>query len=151
MIEEQTTTRGRSVPHTSPYRVTALLSLLYYLTLVGLFTSLVMLVRKYFLRHGDVTDLLALFLCFILASVIIWITSYIQRRSVKCPLCKGTPLLDTAAAKHIKARRIWPLNYGTTAVLRVTFTQSFRCMYCGTPYDLTRKPSHRIRVKRSSR
>ena len=78
------------------------------------------------------------------AIAITWVIGYIFRRSARCPLCKGTPLLDTKASKHRKAVRIRPFNFGATALLHLTFSYRFRCMYCGTPFDLLRKPGQHL-------
>ena len=64
-----------------------------------------------------------------------------RRRSARCPLCKGSPLYDSGAVKHAKAHRMRPLNHGATAVLSILFLNRFRCMYCGTPYDMLKAPS----------
>jgi len=72
-----------------------------------------------------------------------WVLCFLKRRSARCPLCKGTPFLDTGALTHRKASRLFPLNHGTSAVLSTLFTQRFRCMYCGTRYDLLKRHSSR--------
>ena len=77
----------------------------------------------------------------IVLCAVTWFVAFLRRRSVRCPLCKGTPLLDSRASRHVKARRLPPFNHGTTAVLGVIFTQRFRCMYCGTPYDMLKPRS----------
>jgi len=64
------------------------------------------------------------------------LVSFLNRRKVICPLCKGTPLLSTRAHVHAKAFRIFPLDHGTTATLALIFTQTFRCMFCGSRFDL---------------
>lgn len=68
-----------------------------------------------------------------------WLASYVKRRKALCPLCKCTPFLDNLAHKHEHAYRIKPLNYGTTAILTTILFQRWRCMYCGTPFDLLKK------------
>ena len=77
------------------------------------------------------------------ASVATWLLSFIKRRGVYCPLCKGTPLVNSGARPHVKARRIPPFNHGTTAMFSLLACQRFRCMYCGENFDLM-KPSNRI-------
>lgn len=71
-----------------------------------------------------------------------WLVGFFNRKKASCPLCKGTPLLDTGASPHQKAVRIFPLNCGTTNLLRSFFTRRFRCQFCGTPFDYL-KPSGR--------
>jgi len=62
--------------------------------------------------------------------------SFLTRRSLLCPLCKGTPLAASRAHVHPKATRIFPLDHATSAVFSLIFTQTFRCMYCGSRFDL---------------
>jgi hypothetical protein len=71
-----------------------------------------------------------------------WLLAFFKRRSTHCPLCKGTPLINTGALAHQKATKIWPLNHGVSATLSIIATQTFRCMYCGTAFDLMKTPSH---------
>jgi hypothetical protein len=62
--------------------------------------------------------------------------SFLIRRKVLCPLCKGTPLANSRAHVHPKATRIFPLDHAASAVCRLIFTQTFRCMYCASAFDL---------------
>jgi transposase-like protein len=55
-----------------------------------------------------------------------------------CPLCKGTPLVETGARLHERANGC-PLTHGTSTILSILFLQRFRCMYCGTDYDLLKE------------
>ncbi len=70
------------------------------------------------------------------SSIITLIISCSKRRSARCPLCIGTPLLNSGALAHKRSFALGPLNEGFTAVLCIACTQKFRCMYCGTRYDL---------------
>jgi hypothetical protein len=72
-----------------------------------------------------------------------WLMSYFKRRGVHCPLCKGTPLVNSGALPHVRASRIPPFNHGISAVLTILASQKFRCMYCGSDYDLL-KPRTRL-------
>jgi len=74
------------------------------------------------------------------ASVLTWIWAFFKRRAARCPLCKGTPLLNSGALPHGRAVRVPPFNYGVTATLSLLCTQEFRCMYCGSLYDLLKPP-----------
>ncbi|MGJ8697247.1 MAG: hypothetical protein ACSHYF_13095 [Verrucomicrobiaceae bacterium] len=69
------------------------------------------------------------------ATLLTWCASLFKRREARCPLCKGTPLLNTGAHLHEKAYKLPLLNHGNTNAVRTIFTQRLRCMYCGTPYD----------------
>ncbi len=79
----------------------------------------------------------------LLFSVLTWLVALFKRRAAQCPLCKGTPLINSGALAHSKATRIPPFNHGVSATLSVIATQTFRCMYCGSDYDLLKIPSHR--------
>ena len=50
--------------------------------------------------------------------------------------------MNTGALAHQKAVRIFPLSHGTTATLFIIAIQKFRCMYCGTQFDILKTPSH---------
>ena len=128
---------ARSLPFKRGYVAALVVGFLHYMALVTTATLGFILFRT---QNGIVA---AWLIGAILAIVITWVIGYLLRRSAKCPLCKGTPLLDTNAAKHSKAVRIRPFNFGTTALLHLTFSYRFRCMYCGTPFDLLRKPGQR--------
>lgn len=69
-------------------------------------------------------------------SGVMWIIGVFKRRSAYCPLCRGTPLINSQARVHTRATRLPPFNHGFTALLSILATHRFRCMYCGTDYDL---------------
>jgi ACR3 family arsenite efflux pump ArsB len=134
--------RARSVPHKGPFISALIYTVAFYLCLVGLFAA----TFAFFIRE----NLPAAFVLigFLLSGVVLWILSYFKRRAARCPLCKGTPFLDSAAHCHVKASRIFPLNYGTSNVIRSITSQKFRCPYCGIVYDLFKSvdkqgPRHR--------
>jgi hypothetical protein len=127
--------RARSIHDKRPFRLAVLFALLHYLCLIAFLTCLALLATSW--KPALVTPL-ALALG---ASLATWLISYLRRREVRCPLCKGTPLLDIGAVKHSKAYRLPPLNHGTTAVLGILFLNRFRCMYCGTPFDMLKRSS----------
>lgn len=129
--------RARSLPHRGAYYAAVFLTLFHYLCLVATLTLAVL----FALDPGLQT--LQPVLGGLVAAVISWFISFFKRRTARCPLCKGTPLLDSAASKHSKARRLGPFNYGTTATLTILGCQRFRCMYCGTPYDLLKQTGGR--------
>ncbi len=83
-----------------------------------------------------------------------WLFAFVKRNKARCPLCKGTPYLNTGAGTHDSSVRLFPLNHGITAMLSTIFRLRFRCMYCGTPYDLLNPTHHKRgsdRTRRSSR
>jgi hypothetical protein len=133
--EDNLEERARSVPYRSCYVTGVALCLVYYLCLVGVVASLVALVR---IRDPAPGIMLT---TFVLLSVVFWFLSFVKRRDATCPLCKGTPLLDTQALTHRKAKRIFPLNYGTSNVLSIVLRHRFRCQFCGIPYDLLKNIS----------
>ena len=79
-------------------------------------------------------------------SALMWLVAYFKRRSAHCPLCKGTPLLNTGARTHMRARRLFPFSHGVTATFSILAVQRFRCMYCGSDYDLLKPRSRHTYV-----
>lgn len=124
-----------SIPHKGSFITCIVFALLHYLTILATLTLAYILLRTHDMAIA------AWLAGSVIAIGITWLFSYCARRVTRCPLCKGTPLLDTPASKHHKAVRIKPLNYGTTALLQLILTHRFRCMGCGTPFDLLRKTS----------
>ncbi|MBK1826723.1 hypothetical protein [Haloferula rosea] len=131
---------ARSLPFKRAYVAAMIVTFIHYMAVVATLTLIFILIRTQ-------DNKVAMWLLGALALVgATWGIGYIFRRAATCPLCKGTPLVDTRAAKHRKAVRLKPLNFGATALLQLTFSNRFRCMYCGTPFDLLRKPgSHHER------
>ncbi len=127
--------RARSVHDKGPYKLAVFFMLVHYLSIVALITCVVIFILHP--KQASVPPLIGS----IGATLFTWLVAFIKRRSVRCPLCKGSPLLDSGAVKHAKAYRLRPLNHGNTAILGILFLSRFRCMYCGTPYDLLKKPS----------
>lgn len=125
--------RSRSIPYKRPFVVAVLATLIYYLSLIAFITSAVtFFVAPVELKRGAAYTLVALLpLC-----AFFWVVAYFKRRKANCPLCKCTPFLDNLAHKHQKSFRVKPFNYGTTAILNVVVSQRWRCMYCGTPFDI---------------
>ena len=77
----------------------------------------------------------------LIATPLLWIISLLKRRSARCPLCRGTPYLDSGAHKHVKATKLPMFNFGTSNLLRTIFTHTFRCMFCGQLFDFHKKAS----------
>jgi len=129
--------RARAVPTARPFRVAVFFAALHFLGLIATATAL----AGFFLRPSLLAS------CFLLGGLVFcavsWLIAYFKRRAVHCPLCKGTPLINSGALPHIRAHRIRPFNHGTSAVLSILATQKFRCMYCGSDYDLL-KPRTRL-------
>lgn len=110
-------------------------SSLFFLSLTALFTSFL----AYFITTSPVA--VTFLIAFPILTIVIWSAAYLSRRKAYCPLCKGTPLLDSRASMHSRATRIFPLNYGTTNLLRMLLTRRFRCQFCGSPFDLLKVQS----------
>jgi hypothetical protein len=133
--------RARSLPSSRPFNVAAFFSSIHYLTLVATLTGVVILFLN---RSSGQSDMAVKVVVGGLAlSLITWLIAFFKRRAASCPLCKGTPLLNSGALPHSRATRIFPLNHGVSAVISIMFTQKFRCMYCGTDFDLLKTSSHR--------
>jgi hypothetical protein len=137
--ESVTVARDRSVPHKRPFALALLATGVHYLALLVLLGAVLLFVIRRDLPGAQVLGAAAAF------CGLSWVIAFMKRRAARCPLCKGTPYLDTGARTHRKATRIPPFNHGTSAVLSSLFTQRFRCMFCGSRYDLLKPSSSRRR------
>ena len=137
--------RARSIHDKRPFHRAIFFTLVHYLSGIAFVTCGVIL----FLHSTPMTVAKPLVASAVTFAVT-WLISFLRRRSARCPLCKGSPLLDSGAAKHAKAYRLRPFNHGTTAVLGILFLNRFRCMYCGTPYDLQKLSAVERRRERSN-
>lgn len=127
--------RLRSVPHRQPFIRAVFLSVLHYMGILGTATTLAIFMVD---PSPLAMRTLVAFLCFTAVS---WLIAYFKRRSTHCPLCKGTPLISSGAIPHKKATRLFPFNHGVSAVFSIIATQKFRCMYCGTGFDILKEHS----------
>lgn len=134
-VAAEQASRARSLHDKRPFNLAVFFAVIHYLCIIAFLTCVAILILNPV--EGSVKILVAS----LVACGFSWLISFFKRRSVRCPLCKGSPLLDTGAAKHTKAYRLPPLNHGNTAVLGILFLSRFRCMYCGTPYDMLKKSS----------
>ncbi len=128
--------RARSLPSSRPFNVAVFFSALHFLGLVTAITALVL-----FFRNPSQLAMKVM-LCGLMLSIIMWVIAFFKRRAAYCPLCKGTPLINSGALPHSRAWRLFPLNHGVTATLSIIACQRFRCMYCGSDFDLLKTPSH---------
>ena len=124
--------RARSVPYKKPFIRAILISASYYLALIGTAAALF----SFFAQPTRTTGVLLA--GFSASALVLWLLSYAARRHAHCPLCKGTPFLDNSAHYHEKAFRFFPLNHGTSNLIRSIACQNFRCQFCGTPFDLAK-------------
>ena len=122
--------RARSLPHKYHYRVSVWWATLFCLLVLSILTAGV----GFALNGTQFNAFLLIGLIF--AAIPVWALGFLARKKASCPLCKGTPFLDSQASKHVKAVRVFPFNYGTTNLLRAFITRRFRCHFCGTPFDM---------------
>jgi hypothetical protein len=122
--------RARAVPGKRPFILAVLASACFYLALVGTTAAL------FALMVNPGRNSAALLIGFAGFSALLWMISFLMRRRCPCPLCLGTPFVDSSSVRHRKAVRIFPLTYGTSNVIRALVRQHFRCQCCGTPFDL---------------
>lgn len=127
--------RARSLPSARPFRVAVCIFAIQVLGLIAALTGLAHLIRE---PSQAASRILLGGLAFSAAA---WFIAFFKRRSARCPLCKGTPLVNSIARTHIRATRIRPFNHGVTAMLSILAIQKFRCMYCGTDFDLLKPPT----------
>jgi hypothetical protein len=137
--------RERSMPPNRGFRMAALLSLLHYFTLLG---AILTGIAVYWMR-GRISEMwIGVAVGFVLVT---WFIAYLKRRSAICPLCRGMPLVDSQARVNVRAQRFLGFNHGVTAILSILATQTFRCMYCGSKFDLLKRPSYRTQEKTKRR
>jgi hypothetical protein len=125
----------RSLPYKRPFVWVLVLDLAAVLAALGSAGCGVVLMIE-----GSSALMAGLCVGFLLVVLVLLAVGYPVRRAAKCPLCRGTPLVDSRASKHAHATRVPPLSHGLSARLGLMMVQRFRCMYCGTPYDLYKKP-----------
>lgn len=128
--------RVRSIPHRRPFVHAVFFSAMNYMGIIAGITTL----AAFLVQPSRIAT--RVFVLCIGFSALTWLIAYFKRRSAHCPLCKGTPLINTGALPHKKAVRLFPFNHGISAILSIIATQRFRCMDCGTCYDLLKTPSH---------
>jgi hypothetical protein len=135
--------RARSLPSSRPFTVAVVWSALHYLGVITTITAFALFFRE---QSQLAVKVILGALAF---SVATWLIAFFKRRSAFCPLCKGTPLINSGALAHSRARRIYPFNHGVSATFSIIASQTFCCMYCGSDFDLLKTPSH-LRDKHES-
>lgn len=141
--EPERAIRCRSLPSAHHFRFAVALSAIHYLCLITMLTTAVMLILYPDQRASK------LLIATTAATIGSWFLALLKRRVTICPLCKGTPLVESGALLHERAKRLPPFPHGVSAILSVLFLQRFRCMYCGTDYDLLKESTrHHSRPKR---
>jgi len=132
-------TRARSLSSSRPFTVAGLVTALLFLGIIMTATAVLLVFTGPGVPNPVSISLIFSGLGF---CIVTWLIAFFKRRAAKCPLCKGTPLINSGALPHSRAKRIYPLNHGISAVISVLATQKFRCMYCGSDYDLRKISSH---------
>ena len=143
MSSANITTRYRSVPYRKSFYSATVWTILHLFSLGATITC----VGFFFVHHKSINvfQFRRIIIACVVFCFISFIISFYKRRAARCPLCIGTPLINTGALTHKRSRVLGPLNEGFTAVLSIAFTQKFRCMYCGTRYDLLKTPHRKQR------
>ncbi len=132
--------RARSVPYRSVYVYPVLVTALWILAslatvTVGVLTAL-----------SPTEERLQIFFSFAFCTFILWLASFFGRKKVFCCLCRGTPLVSSHALPHKSFRKYPMLSSGLSTCFSILLTQRYTCMYCGTPFDLLKKPT-RLKAK----
>ncbi len=122
--------RSRSVPFPKPFWKAAIFSFFFLLTVIALIASIIVFAIDQTQKSAFLVVGVLFFTLFV------WIVSLFIRRSASCPLCHGTPYFNSGAHKHEKATKLPLLNHAISNVVRTIVNQTFRCMYCGQPFDL---------------
>lgn len=145
--QKKSDVRARSLPYRQPFWMAVVFWLFHLLTLGGLAAAIVWLFMMPSLAHCHYV------LYGAAGCLFTWLLAFLKRRKVFCPLCRGTPYLNSGAHPHAKAKRWWPLNHGLTAICSTILNSRFQCMYCGEPFDLRKKPArlrHQAATKASA-
>jgi hypothetical protein len=137
--------RRRSLPFAHHFQFAVALSAIHYLCLVTMVTTGIMLILYPDQRASK------LLIATTAATIGTWFLALLKRRTTLCPLCKGTPLIESGARLHERAKRLPPFTHGTTSILSVLFLQRFRCMYCGTDYDLLKESTRHRSLSKPKR
>ena len=127
--------RARAVPYSKPFWAALFFFVLHVLVLVATVAVFVLAITN---PNPMIPKLVVAGLSL---SALTWMIAYFKRRSVRCPLCKGTPLINSGASPHPRAWRMSLLNHGVSAICSILLTQRFRCMYCGSDFDLLKSKS----------
>lgn len=129
-------TRARSLRYRRPFFYAVVWSALFYLFFLATLVCFVSyLTRPHMFACVMTVSCLGVTLVFYLISLI-------SRRHARCPLCRGTSLLDTGANTHPRCMRLPLLNASHSAIVGIIFTQQYRCIFCGSKFDLLKSSIH---------
>lgn len=137
----QRANRSLSLHHKKPFIVALIATLCFWVVSVACLTCFISIIL---LGKSKGTPMTKLLIALLILSIILWFFAYLQRRRARCPLCKASPFLGTLSHTHPKAERVLFLGPQTTAILKALFTLRWRCMHCGTPFDLLKKTDRRL-------
>lgn len=132
------TSRYRSVPYRTPFYSAVAWTLILWCSIAATITLVALFLVHHEQGNGDLYKRPIIISAG--GTILTLIISYYKRRAARCPLCIGTPLINTGALPHRRSRKFGPFSEGYTTVFSIAFTQKFRCMYCGTRYDLLKTP-----------
>ena len=108
--------RARSLPSSRPFNVAVFFSALQYM---GMITTLTAFILFFYEPSQLATQVIIGSMVF---SAVMWLIAFFKRRSACCPLCKGTPLINSGALAHSRATRIFPFSHGVSATLSIMAT-----------------------------
>ena len=74
----------------------------------------------------------------IIAYAVLKAVRYFHGIGLSCPLCHGSVIVNQRTPKHRHARRYLLFGYRASTILDIVFRRVFNCMYCGTPFRLSR-------------
>jgi hypothetical protein len=140
--------RYRSIPYRAPFYLAVIWTLLHWcsiaatITLVGLFLT--------HTQTGNGGQFKRPIIMAAVSTVITLVLSHYNRRAARCPLCIGTALINTGALTHKRSSKLGPFSEGYTSIISIAVTQKFRCMYCGTRYDLLKTPRRKQHMHHKS-
>jgi hypothetical protein len=140
--------RFRSIPYRRPFYMAVFWTIMHLCSIIAFITCVVL----FFVHLNDANrgQFKKLIIITSGATAMTMIVSHYKRRAVRCPLCIGTPLMNCGALPHKRSKKFTPFNEGFSAVLNIALTQKFRCMYCGTRYDLLKTPRKRKQFDQES-
>lgn len=134
----KSTLRYRSIPYRAPFYMAVVWTLVHWCSIAATITLFVLFLIHHQSGHGGPYKRPMIFAA--ATTVLTLIISHYKRRAARCPLCIGTPLINTGARTHKRSIKFGPLSESATSVMSIALTQQFRCMYCGTRYDLLKTP-----------
>lgn len=126
--------KPRALSHSNHFFQAVVLYTVHLFCLIATITLIVLLMKT---GHENAPTILA---ASIGISAFTGVIAYIKRRGTICPLCRSASLIGTRACRNERAKRIWPFSFAVSSMISIIFLQRFRCMHCGTDFDLLKEP-----------